>query len=78
MRTRSFLLDHPAPLSEAGRRYVVDQLVASRTGPAGTRLPDADRPAIDALIGDRDPAAIALRDDVFILSARTVHTGTRP
>lgn len=76
VRTRSFLLDHPAPLSEAGRRYVVDQLVAA-TGWVGTRLPDADGPAIDALLGDDDPAAIAHRDDAFVLSARTVHTGTR-
>jgi SAM-dependent methyltransferase len=76
VRSRSFLLDHPAPLSEAGRRYVVDQLVAA-AGWVGSRLPDADGPAIDALIDDHDPAGIAHRDDAFVLSARTVHTGTR-
>ena len=76
VRTRSFLLDHPAPLSEEGRRYVVDHLVGVAERAAGP-LGKADRSAIEALTGDRDPAAIALRDDVFILSARTVHTGTR-
>jgi hypothetical protein len=63
-------------VSEAGRRYVVDQLVAA-AGWVGSRLPDADGPAIDALIDDHDPAGIAHRDDAFVLSARTVHTGTR-
>jgi SAM-dependent methyltransferase len=76
VRVRSFLLDHPPPLSEAGRRYVVDHLIAA-TAWVGSRLSDADGSALEALIGDHDPAAIAHRDDAFILSARTVHTGTR-
>jgi hypothetical protein len=55
---------------------VVDHLVADIER-LGARLSPADTAALATLTGDTDPAAVLRREDVFVLAARTVHTGTR-
>ncbi|MFF7750833.1 class I SAM-dependent methyltransferase [Streptomyces sp. NPDC007971] len=76
-RTRSFLLDLPAPATARARAYVVTQL--SRLRDVGTEELDAeDRATLDRLLDPSDPASVHHRPDVFVLAAYTVHTAVRP
>ncbi|MEU6552150.1 class I SAM-dependent methyltransferase [Streptomyces sp. NPDC046915] len=76
-RTRSFLLDLPAPASERARAYVAENL--SRLRDAVTDGLDAeDRATLDRLLDPADPASVHQRPDVFLLGAHTVHTAVRP
>lgn len=76
-RTRSFLIDLPAPASDRARAYVAAYL--SRIRDAVTEGLDAeDRATLDRLLDPADPASVHRRPDVFVLSACTVHTAVRP
>ncbi|MEU5361942.1 class I SAM-dependent methyltransferase [Streptomyces sp. NPDC005925] len=76
-RTRSFLLDLPAPLPDRARAYVAATLTRTRDV-FGDGLDEADRATLDRLLDPDDPASVHHRRDVFLLAAHTVHTGVRP
>ncbi|MGW8884961.1 class I SAM-dependent methyltransferase [Streptomyces sp. NPDC055749] len=69
---RSFLLDLPAPISATAREYVVASFARQREGFA-ERLSAEDIAVLDRLLDPEDPAGLHHREDVFVLSARTVH-----
>lgn len=76
-RTRSFLLDLPAPATDRARAYVVAALTRIRDVLADG-LDDTDRATLDRLLDAADPASVHRRRDVFVLAAHTVHTAVRP
>ena len=76
VRSRTFLLDLPAPLSGPARQHLRDHLRDYREMLAD-RLSAADLGRLDHLTGDTDPQSVLHREDVFLLTAATVHTGTR-
>ncbi|MGW1378813.1 class I SAM-dependent methyltransferase [Streptomyces sp. NPDC002446] len=76
-RTRSFLLDLPAPLSADARGYVLAHLTTA-LDLYGDHLTADDRTTLARLTDPDDPAGIARRPDVFVLSAQTVHTACAP
>ncbi|CRK61901.1 hypothetical protein [Alloactinosynnema sp. L-07] len=69
----SFLLDLPAPASEAVRSSVADWLAWMARG----ELSELDREAVSRLLDPVGSDFVGLRDDVFLLSATTVHLGRR-
>ncbi|MFE0509795.1 class I SAM-dependent methyltransferase [Streptomyces sp. NPDC058964] len=76
-RTRSFLLDLPAPASDRARAHIAATL--SRVREAAADALDADdRATLDRLLDPADPVSVHRRPDVFVLSAYTVHTAVRP
>ncbi|MFJ9737527.1 class I SAM-dependent methyltransferase [Streptomyces sp. NPDC101166] len=76
-RSRSFLLDLPAPASERVRAYAVTHFERWRDASDEVLAPD-DRAALDRLLDPRDPAGVHQRPDVFLLAAHTVHTAVKP
>ncbi|WP_253852491.1 class I SAM-dependent methyltransferase [Prauserella alba] len=73
----TFLVEHPAPAGERVREFVLDHIggLAER---AGDRMDAEDRDTVARLL---DPAAgdhLGRRDDIYLLSARTVYLGTKP
>lgn len=76
-RTRTFLLDLPAPATDRARAYVADTLTRTREMFAEELEPE-DRATLDRLIDPEDRASVHHRPDVFVLAAHTVHTGVRP
>ncbi|MFF7467919.1 methyltransferase [Streptomyces sp. NPDC008092] len=76
-RTRSFLLDLPAPASDRARAYAVE--IFSRFRDTLTDDLDADdRATLDRLLDPADPAGLHRRSDLFVLGVRTLHTAVRP
>ncbi|MEV5954928.1 class I SAM-dependent methyltransferase [Streptomyces sp. NPDC051987] len=76
-RTRSFLLDLPAPASGRARDHAVE--IFSRFRDTLTdELPADDRATLDRLLDPADPASLHRRSDLFVLGVRTVHTAVRP
>ncbi|WP_030983909.1 class I SAM-dependent methyltransferase [Streptomyces sp. NRRL WC-3744] len=75
-RTRTFLLDLPAPVSDRARAYVAAHLSRLREG-LGDALDADDRATLDRLLDPSDPASVHVRPDVFVLGAYTVHTAVR-
>ncbi|MEW2435164.1 class I SAM-dependent methyltransferase [Streptomyces caniferus] len=73
-RTRSFLLDLPAPLSAPARAYVQDTLTLG-LDLYGDRLDEDDHTTLARLADPDDAVGVVRRPDVFLLSAQTVHTG---
>lgn len=72
----SYLVDHPAPASQLVRESVVDWLSwVSRVGE--DELSESDRHTVQRLLDPSDEAYVGARDDVFVLSASTVHLGRR-
>jgi len=72
----SYLIDLPAPASEAVRQFAVDWL--TWMGDVGEdTLSDADRQAIARLLDPADDAYLGHRDDVFLLGASTVYLGRK-
>lgn len=71
----SYLVDHPAPPSELVREAVLRWLSAMREM-AGEWLSEADRHTVDQLLDPAGPHHVGRRDDVFVLTAHTVHAGT--
>ncbi|MCS0599956.1 class I SAM-dependent methyltransferase [Streptomyces sp. LP11] len=76
-RTRSFLLDLPAPATARTRAYVVATLAHLRDGFSDTLTPE-DRTTLDHLLAPSAPTSVHHRPDVFVLGAYTVHTAVRP
>ncbi|MGW3142492.1 class I SAM-dependent methyltransferase [Streptomyces sp. NPDC001139] len=75
-RTRTFLLDLPAPASDRARAYVADTLSRFRDA-FGDRLDPDDRATLDRLLDPDDKAGVHHRPDLFVLAAHTVHTAVR-
>ncbi|MFI2436966.1 class I SAM-dependent methyltransferase [Streptomyces sp. NPDC018693] len=75
-RTRSFLLDLPAPVSDRAREYAAASLSRMRDVVDG--LDAEDRATLDRLLDPEDEAGVYRRPDLFVLAAHTVHTGVRP
>ncbi|XLE11880.1 class I SAM-dependent methyltransferase [Streptomyces sp. Pv4-95] len=71
--TRSFLLDLPAPLSDAAREFISANLTRSSEAFAD-RLDADDLGVLTRLIDPEDPAGVTRRPDLFLLAAQTVHT----
>ncbi|MGN9779669.1 hypothetical protein ACTMS0_28525 [Micromonospora sp. H33] len=79
MTTRTALDEQPPPLPDSTRRAVLKTL-AERVGrlrPTGL-LTAADLDAWDRLLNPADERWLGHRDDLFRLSARSVHLGVRP
>ncbi|MFE0106320.1 class I SAM-dependent methyltransferase [Streptomyces sp. NPDC059009] len=74
--TRTFLLDLPAPLSEAARAHVMDQFTRFREGFAEALAPD-DKGTLDRLLDPDDPQGLSRRPDLFLLAAHTVHVAVK-
>jgi SAM-dependent methyltransferase len=68
--SRSFLLDLPAPVGPEARGFLHGRLTRWLEI-AGERLTEADRGSLQALL---EPDGVLGRDDIFLLSAGTVHT----
>lgn len=70
--SRSYLVDRPAPLAPEHRAFVRSEF--ERFGEVGEHLSAEDRGTLARLLDPQDPGGLALRADVFVLTARTVHT----
>lgn len=75
--SRSALLDLPAPLTPAVREVVLAEF-AARVGRAQAFLAQDDRAAWNSVLDRTSPVWLGNRDDVALLTARTVHIGTKP
>ncbi|MFC4504293.1 MULTISPECIES: class I SAM-dependent methyltransferase [Streptomyces] len=76
-RSRTFLLDLPAPASDRARDYI--GVLLSRLGDGfGDVMDPEDRAVLDRLVDPDDPAGVYHRPDVFVLAAHTVHTAVKP
>ncbi|MGW3045132.1 class I SAM-dependent methyltransferase [Kitasatospora sp. NPDC001159] len=75
--TRTFLVDHPAPLARPVREYLHAQLRRRHDQLAEALVPE-DRATLEALLAEDAPTGILNRPDAFYLSAMTVHTARRP
>ncbi|MBV2355481.1 class I SAM-dependent methyltransferase [Streptomyces sp. J2-1] len=76
-RSRTFLLDLPAPVSDHARAHIATTLTRLRDT-AAEDLDADDLATLDRLLDPADPAGVHRRPDVFVLAAHTVHTGVRP
>ncbi|MEV3988078.1 class I SAM-dependent methyltransferase [Streptomyces sp. NPDC049837] len=74
--TRSFLHDLPAPVTDAVREQIVTTFTRTRDA-LGERLAPEDRATLDRLLDPEDPLGLHQRPDLFMLTARTVHTARR-
>ncbi|WP_246843209.1 trans-aconitate 2-methyltransferase [Allokutzneria sp. NRRL B-24872] len=73
--TRSFLVDHPAPIDERTRAYMRD--IVTRWGDFGAdRLSEEDSATLARLLDPEDPAGVLNRKDAFVLGARTIYLAT--
>ncbi|ALG06889.1 class I SAM-dependent methyltransferase [Kibdelosporangium phytohabitans] len=72
----SYLIDHPAPVSEEVRTAAVKWL-EYLTELSVDRLAEDDRAALTALLDPAGPAYIGARDDLFYLASATVNLGKR-
>jgi SAM-dependent methyltransferase len=76
VRSRSFLLDLPAPLGETARRQVARILRRSREM-LEEHLEKEDVQRLAQLADPDDEQGVLRRADVFMLRATTIHTGVR-
>lgn len=70
----SYLIDRPAPAPEPVRDSVLKWLDWMQQIGEG-QLSESDIETLRRLIDEKDPAYVGNRDDVFLLTARTVHLG---
>jgi SAM-dependent methyltransferase len=70
----SYLIDRPSPASAPVRDSVLNWLGWMQQIGEG-QLTDSDIDTVRRLLDENDPAYIGNRDDVFLLTARTVHLG---
>jgi len=75
--SRSFLLDLPAPLDVEVRTHVTESF-GVRVERVGERLTGDDRAAWDRLLDRGSADYLGARVDLYVLSATTLHIGTRP
>ena len=76
VRSRSFLLDVPAPLPTDTRRYLARTLRRTREL-LTDHLGADDLARLDTLTDEDRPESVLHRPDVFLLRAATVHTAVR-
>jgi len=76
VRSRSFLLDLPAPLSAQARRHLARTLHRTRNLLAPHLAAD-DLTRLDVLTDPDHPESVLHRPDAFMLRATTVHTAVR-
>jgi SAM-dependent methyltransferase len=76
VHSRTFLVDHPAPLADGPRQAIRRSLERHVDGLADLLDPD-DLATLSRLLDHTDPASIDLRQDAFFLAAMTVHIGHR-
>ncbi|MGW1679281.1 class I SAM-dependent methyltransferase [Saccharopolyspora sp. NPDC002376] len=76
-RSKTFLVDRPAPLDDDTRRWVRGTVERYRHGLEG-QLDAEDLATLDRLLDPTDPAGIDRRSDLFLLTAKTVHFGRKP
>lgn len=76
-RSKTVLVDHPAPVSEQVRGLVRRVLQRQRSG-LSELLDEDDLATLDRLLDPADPASVDQRADLFLLTAQTVHFGYRP
>ncbi|MGW5862948.1 methyltransferase [Streptomyces sp. NPDC055239] len=74
--TRSFLLDLPAPVSDAARAQIISELARRREMHEDTLEAD-DLTTVDRLLNANDEQSLHHRPDVFLLSVQTVHVGVK-
>lgn len=74
--SRTFLIEHTAPLDPVARAHVRGRLERSRTHLADS-LDAEDLATLDTLLDDTSPDGVLRRPDVFFLTATTVHTAVR-
>jgi SAM-dependent methyltransferase len=72
VRTKSWLQEIPPPTPDRVRERIRGHLGTLRRS-FGERLADDDRATLDRLLDPRDPAGLARRDDLFWLTARSLH-----
>ncbi|ATE52648.1 methyltransferase [Actinosynnema pretiosum] len=72
----SYLVDHPAPTTPQVRDWALAH-VRRLAESCGERLHPADRAVLRDLLDSGHPAYLGARDDLFLLSANTVHTGRK-
>jgi SAM-dependent methyltransferase len=72
VRTKSWLQENPPPAPDRVRQQIRGHLGTLRRN-FGDRLADDDRATLDQLLDPADRAGIDRRDDVFWLTARTLH-----
>jgi SAM-dependent methyltransferase len=73
----SYLIDRPSPTTEPVRESVLKWL--EWMGQIGEgQLTDSDIETVRRLLDESDSAYVGNRDDVFMLTARTVHLGWAP
>jgi SAM-dependent methyltransferase len=70
----SYLIDRPSPASEPVRESVLNWLGWMQQIGEG-KLTESDIDTVRRLLDENDPAYVGNRDDVFLLTARTVHLG---
>ncbi|MFJ3669242.1 class I SAM-dependent methyltransferase [Streptomyces sp. NPDC090106] len=75
--SRTFLLDLPAPTTDRARAHAISTYTRLREVLAD-RVGADDLATLDRLLDPDDKASLHHRPDVFLLTARTVHTATRP
>jgi len=75
VRTKSWLHETPPPTIDRVRERVQAHLGTLRRS-FGERLADDDCATLDRLLDRRDPAGIGRREDLFWLTARTLHIAT--
>ncbi|MGH3097966.1 MAG: class I SAM-dependent methyltransferase [Streptosporangiales bacterium] len=77
--TRTTLFERPAPLATEDQEHVLAKLAHRFESLLDAELLDAeDLAAWDRLLDPGDECWLGNRDDLFVLEARSVHTGTRP
>ncbi|MGF1618582.1 MAG: class I SAM-dependent methyltransferase [Acidimicrobiia bacterium] len=74
--SRTFVVEHRAPLDARVRRYIVDRYEGFREA-VGDALDPEDAAGLDVLLDARDPRSFQQRPDLFLLTAQTVHTAFR-
>ena len=75
--SRTFLVDRPAPLDDRTRRWVRGTVERFRHG-LRDHLDAEDLATLDRLLDPADPLGLDRRQDLFLLTAKTVHFGRRP
>jgi SAM-dependent methyltransferase len=73
----SYLVDHPAPVSDRIRAAVIEWF-SFMAEMSSDRLDEDDRAAIERLLDPSGTVYIGARDDLFYLFCDTVHLGQRP
>ncbi len=75
--SRSFLVDHAAPLDTGTRAVLADWWSGIRDRVAD-RVSAEDRATVERLLDPHDEEGLYRRPDVFVLMATTVHAGRAP